>query len=186
MRLSYSRLYLVALLSLSLSAGTAFAAQQAGATEETYHMHHFSLVLGGSHASGKSGFLAGGEYELRFHPHFGAAFTGEHVGQDFRETVISFTPVVHPWKQLWLAAGPGFDRKDDAASVFEIEEPAGTARTLEKRTRSLFRVGGCYAFEIGRGFTLGPDLAVDFLSVERVFVFGISLGYGFREVFVRH
>jgi hypothetical protein len=158
-------------------------AEEAGSHEEGYHMHHFNLLAGESHADGKNGFAIGGEYEFRFHHRLGMAVTGEHVGQDFRESVVVFTPVVHPWKQLWLAGGPGFDHKDEAV---EVAEAAGEGGMAEKRTRGLFRVGGGYTFELGRGFTIGPDLAVDFLSGEQVLVYGVSFGWGFKEILVRH
>lgn len=141
-----------------------------------YHRHHLALLLGGSHNTEKNGSTAGGDYEFRFTRAFGVIATGEYVGGGFREDVFAFTPAVHPWRGLKLLAGAGFDRelaRHDAARAGEDAH--------DKNVRALFRFGGGYDFHLGRGFTAGPDFAIDFLKGEKVLVYGINIGFGFQR-----
>ena len=164
---------LVALLALPLPALPADEHEA-----EEYHRYHIAGLLAGSHTEGKNGVTAGGDYEFRFVRHLGAAVTGEYVGGGFREDLVAFTAGAHPWKGLKLQAGPGFDRelhRNEAESA-EVGE-AGD----HKVTRALFRIGGGYDFEISKNMTVGPDFAYDILKGEKVFVYGVTIGFGFGK-----
>lgn len=117
----------------------------------------------------------GGDYEFRFVRQFGVMATGEYVGGGFREDLFAFTGVVHPKKGLKLQAGPGFERE------LNRHEPAGAESEAvhHEATRALFRIGGGYDIEVGKHMTIGPDIAVDFLKGEKVFVYGVTIGFGF-------
>ncbi|MEP7362183.1 MAG: hypothetical protein ABI972_02925 [Acidobacteriota bacterium] len=133
------------------------------ALAEEFHRHHVSLLLAAGHGTETSAVI-GGDYAYRFNRYVGAAFTFEHTGHELREAVGVGSLTIHPWKQLWIGVGPGWESRPD--------EP----------TRKLLRLGGGYAFPLGHGVTLGPDLAVDFLGHDRVYVVGVALGIGFHPV----
>ncbi len=149
------------------------------AREHEEHRHHVAVLAGGSHNTKKDGSTVGGDYEYRFHHRFGALASVEYVGGDFREDVFAFTAAWHPWKGLRLIAGPGFDRE------FRQHEEAGHGETAEKhgRYRALLRTGAAYEFHIWQHFTIGPEIAVDVLKGEKVFVYGINFGWGFGRRF---
>ncbi|MCS7042796.1 MAG: hypothetical protein NZR01_08390 [Bryobacteraceae bacterium] len=164
------------LLFLALILALPISAQQEGSgNEQTHHRHHVAFLGGGSHNTKKDGDTFGADYEYRFANRVGLLTTYEHVGGDFREDLVAFTAAWHPWKGLRLVAGPGFDREPR-------EMEAGhehAAAEAGKRFRGLFRVGGGYDFHLPHGFTIGPDFAMDILRGEKVFVYGINIGFGF-------
>lgn len=160
---------------IPLIALPALAQHEAYGNGEAHHRHHFAFLAGGSHNTHKDGDTFGADYEYRFAHRVGLLTTYEHVGGDFREDLMAFTAAWHPWKGLRLTAGPGFDREPQESLEAHGSEP----HEGHKRTRGLFRVGGGYDFHLPRGFTIGPDLAVDILKGEKVFVYGINIGFGF-------
>lgn len=164
----------VPLALLALAVPAALAEEHAA---EHYHRHHFAALISGSHSGEKNGFTIGGDYEFRFARLLGVTATGEYVGGSFREDLVAVTATVHPWKGLKLQAGPGFDHE-----LRRHEPEHGVAEPVHhKVNRALFRVGAGYDFEISKHVSVGPDFAYDILKGERVFVYGIMIGFGFGE-----
>jgi hypothetical protein len=153
-------------------------AEEAGEAPGSYHKHHISAFLGGSHGHEMNGATVGGSYEYRFNKYLGAAVTAEHLGQDFRENLVVFTAMVHPWKGLVLAAGPGLDRARELE--FEAGEATPVGSTIRKM--GMMRTGAGYEFEFKHRFTIGPEMAVDFVDGHRVFVYGFSVGVALKKV----
>ncbi|MGQ9917856.1 MAG: hypothetical protein ACUVS7_10605 [Bryobacteraceae bacterium] len=159
---------------LLLLAGTPVLAQHEAHETEEFHRHHVAVLAGGSHNTEKDGATVGADYEYRFHRRLGALASFEYVGGDFREDVFAFTAAWHPWKGLRLIAGPGFDRELKRHKGAPHAEPA----EAHKNVRGLFRTGAGYEFHAGEHFTIGPEIAVDILKGEKVFVYGINFGWG--------
>jgi len=144
---------------------------------EGYHRHHVGALFGGSHNTEKNGFTVGGDYEFRWSRPVGLMVTGEYVAGAFREDLWAVTAAIHPWKGLKLQAGPGFEQEFPARRAAEAE----SAEEHGKRVRGLFRFGAGYEFEVNERMTIGPDFAFDILKGERVFVYGIVVGFGFHR-----
>lgn len=159
---------------LALAAPAAVAEEHAA---EHYHRHHFAALISGSHSGEKDGFTIGGDYEFRFARPLGLTVTGEYVAGSFREELVVFTATAHPWKGLKLQAGPGFDHE---LRRHETEHSEGAA-THQKVNRALFRIGAGYDIEVGKHMSIGPDLAYDILKGQRVFVYGVTIGFGFSD-----
>lgn len=155
---------------------TLFAGEKGGKTEEDgYFRHHVSAFLGGSHTAEKDGGTLGAGYEFRFNRYIGAGAVYEHVGQNFRENLAVFSGMVHPWKGLMISAGGGYERAP------ETEEHRESSPEVVQG-HGLFRLGAGYEWEIKERFTIGPEIAFDWAGSERVFVYGISIGWGMRRV----
>jgi hypothetical protein len=150
-------------------------AQHENRESEEIHRHHFAVLAGGSHNTKKDGGTIGADYEYRFRQRLGALASFEYVSGDFREDVYAFTAAWHPWKGLRLIAGPGFDRE------LKRQEESGHAEVAEHhgQYRALFRTGASWEFHVKEHFTIGPEIAVDVLKGEKVFVYGINFGWGF-------
>jgi hypothetical protein len=160
---------------LLLLAPASLPAQHERSAGEEIHRHHFAVLGAGSHNTKKDGATIGADYEYRLHQRLGALASFEYVGGDFREDVFAFTAAWHPWKGLRLIAGPGFDRE-----LKRHEETAHGEETGHHQTyRGLFRTGASWEFHVKEHFTVGPEIAVDILKGEKVFVYGINLGWGF-------
>lgn len=153
----------------------ALGGEPEGSGSEEIHRHHFAVLAGGSHNTEKNGATMGADYEYRFHHRLGVLASLEYAGGDFREDVYILTAAWHPWKGLRLLAGPGFDR--------ELERKEETGRLPEtehhSKYRGLFRTGASWEFHLKEHFTIGPEIAVDILKGEKVFVYGINFGWGF-------
>lgn len=139
------------------------------------HRHHFAVLAAGSHNTKKDGATIGADYEYRLYHPLGVLASFEYVGGDFREEVFAVAAAWHPWKGLRLIAGPGFDRE------LKQKEEAGHRETAENpgRYRPLFRTGASWEFHWKEHVTFGPEIAVDILRGEKVFVYGINFGWGF-------
>ena len=166
----------IPLVLTAVVALTGFASFAEEGAPSEFHRHHFGGLLAGSHNTEKNGFTAGGDYEFRFVRQFGVMATGEYVGGGFREDLFALTAVVHPWHGLKLQAGPGFEHE---LNRHEVAGEAGSEVLHHEATRKLLRIGGGYDIEVGKHMTIGPDIAVDFLKGEKVFVYGITIGLGF-------
>ncbi len=142
---------------------------------EEWHRHHIGILMAGSHNTERNGFTPGVDYEFKFVWKFGVMATYEHVGGGFREDLFAFTAAVHPWKGLKIQAGPGFEREVADHEVAPHEGEAGESGGR----RALLRLGAGYDWEVGKYMTIGPDFAFDFLHGEKVFVYGLTIGFGF-------
>lgn len=151
------------------------AAQHESQENGEEHRHHVAMLAGASHNTKKDGSTIGADYEYRFLHRLGLLASFEYVGGDFREDLFAFAAAWHPWKGLRLIAGPGFDRELRGKGEGE-HTPAAESHS---KYRSLFRTGAAYEFHIRDHLTIGPEIAVDVLKGEKVFVYGINVGWGF-------
>ncbi|NNJ66378.1 MAG: hypothetical protein HKP16_12455 [Xanthomonadales bacterium] len=104
-------------------------------------------------------FTLGLEYSRRIGEHYGVGAVLEHVFADheFNVFAVSFARYVGPWK-LYLA--PGVEDSKDHDAEF------------------LLRAGLEYAFQAG-SMEIAPQLNVDFVDGDTVFVLGLTIGKGF-------
>ena len=100
----------------------------------------------------RNGGTLGIEYEYRFNRTFGVGVTAERVFGNFDTDVLVIPVAYHmgPWKAY---AGPGLEFVD------------GEQETL-------IRVGLEYGFEAG-DWEISPQVDLDFVSDERLFIFGV-------------
>ncbi|HBO12609.1 MAG TPA: hypothetical protein DD491_07475 [Halieaceae bacterium] len=112
------------------------------------------MFLGDTTEDRRDGLTLGLEYEYRLEEAVGIGFTLEHVGGDFDTNVLAIPFAAHRgrWK---FYAGPGIEFSDEG------DEP-------------LFRIGAEYGFHLG-SFELSPQLDLDFVDGERLFVFGLVI-----------
>ena len=100
----------------------------------------------------RNGATLGLEYEYRYSQNYGVGLVVEHVFGDLDVNVIAAPFAWHrgPWK---LYAAPGIE-------------------TGHGESEPLFRVGVEYGFEAG-GLEISPQVDLDFVNGERVFVIGV-------------
>ncbi len=119
--------------------------------------HTLGVFLGDTTETRRNqGFTLGLEYEYRLSETFGVGAIVEHVGGDF-DTNVAVLPLAYhrgPWK---LYAGPGIEDSEEAGGEF------------------LVRVGLEYGFHVGN-YELSPQIDVDFVDNEHLFIFGITVG----------
>lgn len=155
-----------ALVFLAL-ATVAAAPARAAEHEGEFHRFHAAVLLGGSHNGELNALTFGGDIEFRPIRPIGIGLTGEHVNEPFRENVWIVPVIVHPTRLVKLSIGPGFERNREGADPRHIEQHA------------LLRLGAALDLPLGHGWTVDPDVAVDFVKGERVVVYAVALGKEF-------
>ncbi|MFK8041779.1 hypothetical protein [Congregibacter sp.] len=125
-----------------------------------YPHHTLGVFLGDTTETRRNqGITLGLEYEYRASERFGVGAILEHVGGDF-DTNIAVLPVAYhrgPWK---LYAGPGIEDSEEEGSTF------------------LVRVGLEYGFHFGK-YEVSPQIDVDFVDDEHLFIFGVVIARPF-------
>jgi hypothetical protein len=152
------------LLSIVAGASPAFAQadehESASEHEATHDFHPnlLALFVGFADEGRDEGFALGIEYERRLDKSFGVGVLAEHTfgNLDFWVYAVPFAYHTGRWK---LYVAPGVEDGDHGSE-------------------SLVRIGGEYAFEVG-AWEIAPQLDVDFVDGNEVYVLGVTFGKGF-------
>jgi hypothetical protein len=145
----------LAYFCIAAAASAAWAEDSGGGHGEVFEPHStLGVFLGDTTENRRDGLTLGLEYEYRLNEVVGIGLTAEHVGGAFDTNVIAIPIAAHRgrWK---LYAGPGIEFSDDG------DEP-------------LFRIGAEYGFHYG-SLEISPQLDLDFVNGERLFVFGLVI-----------
>ncbi len=145
-----------------------------------WHKHHAGLFVGGSSIKSETGFTLGGDYEYRLSKYIGVGGQVEHGFGDLKETVAAFPLFFHPGAGLRLGTGPGFEKfSGELPTSTSVEGNGEDAGGGDKDFHFLWRIQVLYDFPLDERFTVTPSFAIDFQSGRQVFVYGITLGFGF-------
>jgi len=124
-----------------------------------FHPNLIAFFVGGAHeGSRENGFALGIEYERRLNKSFGVGLLAEHTSGDLDAWVYAVPFAYHSGRWKFYVA-PG------------VEDG-------EHGSESLVRIGGEYAFEVG-SWEISPQLDVDFVDEDEVYVLGVTFGKGF-------
>ena len=134
------------------------AHEESHAASHEYHANTLGLFLGVTQEGRAEDFTIGLEYERRLNKSFGIGAVAEYVSGDldFWVYAVPFAYHTGPWK-FYVAPG--------------IEDG-------EEDSDFLVRVGGEYAFELGK-WEVSPQIDLDFVDNNEVWVLGIVIGRGF-------
>ena len=124
-----------------------------------FHPNFLGIFVGISSESRRErGIALGIEYERRLNKSFGIGLVAEYTSGDLDFWVYAVPFAYHTgrWK---LYVAPGIEDGDHG-------------------TESLIRIGAEYAYEVG-GWEVSPQLDLDFVNGEEVFVLGVVFGKGF-------
>ena len=129
------------------------------AESESDENNMLSLLVGITDETRRDrGATLGLEYERRLDATLGVGLVAEHVFGDLDFTIFAVPLFIHPGRWKFLIA-PGVEDSD-------------------RGTEFLLRIGGDYAFEVGR-WEIGPGIDVDFVDGDVVPVVGVIIGRGF-------
>ncbi len=136
------------------------------AHEETHEFHrNWAAVFLGVTSEDRRGSnpALGIEYARHLSRAFAIGGIVEYTFSDdeFWVLAVPFAYRTGPWK---FYVAPGFE-------VEELSDGMGDSELL-------LRIGGEYAFEIGK-LEIAPQIDVDFVDSDTVFVFGVTLGTSF-------
>ncbi|MGI9342954.1 MAG: hypothetical protein ACR2QV_08885 [Gammaproteobacteria bacterium] len=128
--------------------------------DHEYHPNLFAVFAGvTSEDRRENGLTLGIEYERRLNKSFGIGALAERTFGDIDAWVFVVPFAYHrgPWKFM---AGLGLEDADGHSN------------------EALVRIGIEYGFEVGK-WDIGPQLDVDFVDSEEVFIVGVTFGRGF-------
>ena len=130
-----------------------------GESGHAYHPNTFGLFLGAALEGREEAPAIGLEYERRFSEHFGIGGVVEYTGDegDFWIAAIPFASHAGPFK---MYAAPGFEDG-------------------EHGTEELLRLGAEYSVALSGGWEIAPQVNVDFVDSEDVWVVGLLFARGF-------
>lgn len=131
-----------------------------GHSELGFPHHTLGVFIGDTTETRRNqGLTLGLEYEYRMNERFGVGAIFEHVAGDFDTNVVVLPVALHrgPWK---LYAGPGVEDSEEEGSTF------------------LMRVGLEYGFHFD-AYEVSPQIDVDFVDGEHLFIFGVTIARPF-------
>ncbi len=167
------RLASVALLSASVLT-CALAAADTGTEPETeghhaeaehghghsYHTHTLGGFIGTAQEGRENAPAIGIEYEYRFNTRFGIGAVGEYTG-DKADFWVLAVPFGFHFGNLKTYIAPGIEKSDE-------------------HTEELIRLGAEYAIPVSDdGWEIAPQINVDFVDGEEIWVFGVLIAKGF-------
>ena len=133
------------------------AMTSAAYAEEGGRPNVFEIFVGGTHQDDDNEFSVGATYERRLDEKIGLGLTAEYTkAREYVVIVPLFWHPAEPWRFL-LAPGTEID---DGENEF------------------LVRVGGSYEFGFP-GWSLSPELNVDYVDDDFALVVGVSFGWKF-------
>jgi hypothetical protein len=143
-----------------------------------WHTHHAGFFLGASTFKSDTGFTIGGDYEYRLTKYVGIGGQVEHAFGDLKETVVVFPVFFHPGAGLRFGVGPGFEKyAGELPSPTADDDPGEESH--DKDFHFVWRMQILYDFPVTERISLTPSFAIDFQSGRQVYVYGVTLGYGF-------
>ena len=138
--------------------------------------------FGGSHSDEDNGFTFGVDYEFKFHQYFGAGGFVEFIRGDFDERAFGALFYLRPAGGWTIFTGPGWEKRfrteQEGGSIPSAGRSSQSAEGTEEGVEFLWRVGLIYGIPVGR-ITISPNVMVDFLKDNQVFVYGVTFSLGF-------
>ncbi|MCP4898635.1 MAG: hypothetical protein GY906_16805 [bacterium] len=138
------------------------------------HKNEFAVFLGitdeGSHGTE---YTSGLEYERLISDHWGIGGLIDYAGGDFRNLLVMVPVFYHPTHRWKLLVAPGIEFHNGRGLV----EDHGH-RSLDKDERYfVIRLGVAYGIPLGKSFSVQPTVNLDLVDGEKVWVYGVNLGY---------
>lgn len=130
-------------------------------TYGTHGLHHLSVLVANTHASGEGNSpTIGLDYEYRVNKLLGVGAILERADGKLNATTLLAVADIHFWNGLIMQVGPGFERSNHD-SIF------------------VTRLGVLYEFEV-ENFTISPQLHWDYHDGEpNTIVAGAAFGFSF-------
>jgi len=159
-----------------------FLSAPARAGEIPYH--HLALFLGFGVEEKKyhdeETFALGLEYEYRFSDNWGVGAVYEQLGEDSIRNEVFVVPVSlhlgHGWR---IFTGPGYEWHD-SSNAKKSHDDSGKPGSHKHKDKFLWRLGAGYEFELGKHWSIAPELLVDVIETgDRTWIAGIAVGYHF-------
>ena len=120
-----------------------------------------SLFVGITDDRGDNVFSMGLDYEYHLSELIGVGALVDVAGGDVRSSVLGIPVFFHPVGGLFVLVAPGIEFQVDGDNEF------------------LVRLGVGWEFEVSEKWILAPTVDIDFVDGDKVYVYGVAVGYKF-------
>jgi hypothetical protein len=158
---------LLALVCLALPTPV-LAEEGSEATHAAFFRHDLAIFLGVTEDRSSEELTQGVEYEYRIVSWFGAGGLVDFAFGEERATLVAIAAYFRPTHRLKLILAPGYERFESTAHE-------------KGKTEFALRIGATYDFEITEKFYLAPALNLDFVDGDKIWVWGLNLGFKLGE-----
>ncbi len=144
------------------------------------HMNEVAVFLGATKESGHdTEFTWGLDYKRRIADRWAVGLIFDDAGGDLRNSIIA--PSISYWPglgNLQLLGAAGVEYHNGRSSDGHEKADHGDEAD-EDETYFLVRLGVGYDIHLGESFGLVPQVNLDFVNHEEVWVYGVAVTYGF-------
>ena len=144
------------------------------------HMNELAVFLGGTDEHGHATqFTWGLDYKRRVAERWAVGALFDYAGGDLRNAIVAASVSFWPGLgNLQLLAAPGieFHQGRNTGEHRKSGEGGGSDKDA---TYFLVRLGAAYDIHLGERFGLAPQINIDFVNNEKVWVYGFAITYGF-------
>jgi hypothetical protein len=152
-----------------------------------HHANDFAVFLGATDEHGHdTEFTWGLDYRRMIADRWAVGGLFDYAGGELRNAILAATVTWFPVGGLQLLAGPGieFHRGRGSseggcgcAAAFKSDESEGHGESDEDATYFVFRLGVGWGFPIGQHYAITPQINLDLVDGERVWVYGLNFAY---------
>jgi len=148
-----------------------------------HHKNDFAVFLGGTDEHGHpTEFTWGLDYKRRVADRWAVGGLFDHAGGELRNSMVAASVTWFPIGKLTLTAAPGIEfhrgrssNEDCGCGGSAKSEETGEAD--EDATYFVFRLGVGWGFPIGKSYGIEPQVNLDLVEGEKVWVYGLNFVY---------
>ena len=151
-----------------------------------HHKNDIGLFLGVTDEHGHSSeFTWGLDYKRRVADRWAVGAFFDYAGGDLRNAIFAASVTWSPVGGLTLTAAPGIEfhrgrgsSEDCGCSLAsKSEDTGGHGEVDEDATYFVMRFGVGWGFTIGESYAIEPQVNIDLVNGEKVWVYGVNLIY---------
>jgi len=151
-----------------------------------YHMNDVGIFLGATDEHGHdTEFTWGLEYRRMISKRWAIGGFFDHAGGELRNAILAPSVTWLPVGRLQITAAPGIEFHRGRGSTegcgcephTKSEDPEQIGLVDEDETYFVFRLGAGWNFPVGQNYAITPQINLDLVEGERVWVYGLVFAY---------
>jgi hypothetical protein len=151
-----------------------------------HHKNDFAIFLGGTDEHGHpTEFTWGLDYKRRVAEHWAVGGLFDYAGGSLRNAIVAASVTWFPIGKITLTAAPGIEFHRGRSSNEDCgcggstksEETGEHGEADQDATYFLLRLGVGWAFPIGKSYGIEPQVNLDLVEGEKVWVCGLNFIY---------
>jgi len=148
-----------------------------------HHKNDVAIFLGGTDEHGHpTEFTWGLDYKRRVAERWAVGGLFDHAGGSLRNAIVAASVTWLPVGKLSLTAAPGIEfhrgrSSNEGCGCAGSAKSEETGEADQDATYFVFRLGVGWVFPIGQSYAIEPQLNLDLVNGEKVWVYGVNFIY---------